>query len=72
MTKDQIIVFLVGLIFGFGILVAGMVRRSNVIMFLALGKDWNPSLMFVLGAGVVLNFVTFTYMIRFRKVPLFG
>ena len=61
-----------GLIFGFGILVAGMVRRSNVIMFLALGKDWNPSLMFVLGAGVVLNFVTFTYMINFRKVPLFG
>lgn len=49
-----------------------MVRRSNVIMFLALGKDWNPSLMFVLGAGVMINLVVFTYMIKFRKVPLFG
>jgi uncharacterized membrane protein YedE/YeeE len=70
--KDQFIVFLVGLIFGAGLLVAGMVRRSNIIMFLALGPDWNPSLLFVLGAGVVINLIFFTYMIRVMKEPLFG
>jgi len=57
----------VGLIFGAGLLVAGMVRRSNVIGFLALGKDWNPSLIFVLGAGVIINLIVFNYMIRIEK-----
>ena len=61
------IVFLTGLIFGAGLLVAGMVRRSNIIRFLSLGKDWNPSLMFVLGAGLLINLVFFTYIIRVRK-----
>jgi len=61
------VVFLVGLIFGAGLLVAGMVRRSNVIGFLALGKDWNPSLIFVLGAGVIINLIVFNYMIRIEK-----
>jgi hypothetical protein len=58
---------MVGLIFGAGLLVAGMVRRTNIIGFLALGKDWNPSLMFVLGCGLAVNLVFFTYMIRVRK-----
>jgi len=35
---DQIITFTVGLIFGFGLLVAGMVRRSNILGFLGLGS----------------------------------
>jgi len=62
----------VGLLFGVGLLVAGMVRRSNVIMFLSLGKDWNPSLIFVLGCGLILNLVVFNYFIRVRKSPIFG
>jgi len=66
------IVFLTGLIFGAGLLVAGMVRRSNIIMFLALGKDWNPSLIFVLGCGLAVNLVFFTYMIKVRKEPIIG
>jgi hypothetical protein len=65
--KDQFIVFLVGLIFGTGLLVAGMVRRTNILGFLTLNKDWNPSLMFVLGAGLAVNLATFTYMLKIRK-----
>lgn len=66
------VLFLVGLIFGAGLLVAGMVRRTNIIGFLALGKDWNPSLMFVLGCGLVVNLVFFTFMLKVRKEPIFG
>lgn len=66
------IVFFVGLLFGFGLLVAGMVRRSNIIMFLSLGKDWNPSLMFVLGCGLIINLIVFNYFIRVKKSPIFG
>ena len=60
---DQLITFVTGLIFGIGLLVAGMVRRVNILGFLGLGKDWNPSLMFVLGCGVIVNLAIFSYMI---------
>jgi hypothetical protein len=63
---------LVGIIFGTGLLVAGMVRRRNILQFLAIGRDWNPSLLFVLGCGVMLNLVVFNYMIRIKKLPIFG
>ncbi len=53
-------------------MVAGMVRRSNIIMFLALGKDWNPSLMFVLGCGLFVNLAVFSYIIHVKKVPFFS
>ncbi len=66
MFVEQGITFLVGVIFGAGLLVAGMVRRSNILGFLGLGIDWNPSLMFVLGCGVLINLVTFNYMLRVK------
>ena len=60
---DQLITFVTGFIFGIGLLVAGMVRRVNILGFLGHGKDWNPSLMFVLGCGVIVNLAIFSYMI---------
>jgi uncharacterized membrane protein YedE/YeeE len=59
--------------------VAGMARRTNILDFLSMGTDWNPSLLFVLGCGVLLNLFTFNYMLRikynihlFRKVSFLG
>lgn len=72
LIKDQFVLFLVGLIFGCGLLVAGMVRRTNILSFLALTKDWNPSLMFVLGVGLTINLATFTYMLKVKKLSFFG
>lgn len=63
---DQIITFLVGAIFGCGLLVSGMVRRVNIITFLGIGYGWNPSLLFVLGCGVAVNFITFNYMLKVK------
>lgn len=52
----NILVFLTGLIFGVGLIVSGMSNPYNVIGFLDLAGNWNPSLAFVmLGAvGVTL------------------
>jgi uncharacterized protein len=61
----------VGIIFGCGLLLAGMVRRSNILGFLGLGQDWNPSLLFVLGCGVIVNLITFNYMLRVKYFPLY-
>lgn len=63
---DQGITFVTGLLFGLGLLVSGMVRRSNIIGFLGLGLNWNPSLLFVLGCGVLVNLLTFNYMLRVK------
>ena len=63
---DQIITWIVGLLFGCGLLVSGMVRRVNILGFLAMHEGWNPSLLFVLGCGVGVNLITFNYMIRVK------
>lgn len=63
---EQLITFLVGVLFGVGLLVAGMVRRSNILGFLGLGSNWNPSLLLVLGCGVCFNLITFNYMLRIK------
>lgn len=49
-----------------------MARRINILKFLWMGKDWNPSLLFVLGCGAFVNLITFNYMLRVRKTPIYG
>ena len=63
---DVLITWVVGLLFGCGLLVSGMVRRINIISFLSMHEGWNPSLLFVLGCGVGVNLITFNYMLRVR------
>lgn len=63
---DQLITFIVGAIFGCGLLVSGMVRRVNILSFLQIHDGWNPSLLFVLGCGVGVNLITFNYMIKVK------
>jgi uncharacterized membrane protein YedE/YeeE len=70
--RDNIISLFVGLIFGIGLIISGMSRRINILQFLWMCKIWNPSLLFVLGCGVIVNFIVFNYMIYVQKAPLFG
>lgn len=68
---DQFLVFCVGVLFAIGLMVAGMSRRVNIFQFLQINSDWNPALMFVLGCGLLVNTITFTFM-RKRGVSLNG
>jgi len=52
--------FLVGLVFGWGLLIAGMADPSKVIGFLDLAGAWDPSLAFVMGGGILVGLVGFT------------
>ena len=65
------ITWIVGLLFGVGLLVSGMVRRINIITFLGMHEGWNPSLLFVLGCGVAFNLITFNYMLRVRYAVIY-
>ena len=44
MNRSQLSAFIVGLIFGIGLLLAGMANPAKVLAFLDLAGDWDPSL----------------------------
>jgi len=52
--------FLVGLLFGMGLLISGMTDPGKVLGFLDLGGHWDPSLAFVMGGGVLVGLIGFT------------
>lgn len=63
--------FIIGLLFGLGLSISGMCRRSHVLNFLRFGnKGWNPSLLVVMGTAVLINFITFN--LAFRYGPLYS
>ena len=68
---DKIVVFIVGFLFAGGLMISGMSRRSNILHFLQINNSWNPALLFVLGCGLIVNFITFNLM-RKRGTSLNG
>jgi len=52
--------FVVGLLFGWGLLISGMTDPGKVIGFLDLAGAWDPSLAFVMGGGVLVGLLGFT------------
>ena len=48
-----------GLLFGAGLLLAGMTNPAKVINFLDITGQWDPSLIFVMGGGAVVAALAF-------------
>jgi len=68
--NQKIIALLAGLLFGAGLAASGM-NDSNVVQgFLDVSGDWNPALMFVMAAALMVTIPGFQYFLR-RK-PLFA
>jgi uncharacterized membrane protein YedE/YeeE len=53
--------FIAGLVFGIGLIVAGMVNPAKVLAFLDLGSAWDPSLAFVMVGAVAVSYVGYRY-----------
>ncbi|MBU3670957.1 MAG: YeeE/YedE family protein [Sinobacteraceae bacterium] len=51
--------FLIGLIFGWGLLISGMTDPGKVLGFLDVTGAWDPSLAFVMGGAVLVSVVGF-------------
>jgi uncharacterized membrane protein YedE/YeeE len=62
---------LAGLVFGFGLIVSGMVNPAKVLGFLDLAGRWDPSLAFVMIGAVGVGLVAFTFAQR-RTRSLLG
>ncbi len=48
-----------GLVFGFGLILAGMANPAKVLGFLDLAGKWDPSLAFVMGGAVAVGLIGF-------------
>jgi len=51
--------FLIGLLFGFGLILSGMTDPGKVIGFLDLFGSWDPSLALVMGGAIAVGFLAF-------------
>jgi len=58
-----------GLLFGVGLVVSGMVNPAKVLNFLDFFGTWDPSLAFVMGGAVAVAFLGFRLTLR-RSRPL--
>jgi uncharacterized membrane protein YedE/YeeE len=63
--------FIVGLVFGIGLILAGMTDPAKVQGFLDLAGDWDPSLAFVMGGAILVGAVGFRFA-RGRQRALLG
>ena len=57
----KFIAFLAGLIFGLGLLLAGMANPAKVLGFLDLAGLWDPSLALVMGGAIVAALIPFSW-----------
>ena len=69
--KEILIPFFVGVLFSLGLMESGMAQRHRVLLFLSICKNWDPTLMCVLGAAVGLNLITFNLMLKKMEKPIF-
>jgi uncharacterized membrane protein YedE/YeeE len=58
---DTLSAFLVGLIFGIGLIFGGMTDPAKVVGFLDIAGNWDPSLAFVMGGAILVGVVAFRF-----------
>lgn len=61
----QLVIALIsGLIFGLGLILAGMTNPAKVLGFLDLAGSWDPSLAFVMGGALLVGSFAFPYALK--------
>jgi uncharacterized membrane protein YedE/YeeE len=69
--QHRISEFLVGLIFGLGLILSGMTDPGKVIGFLDIAGMWDPSLALVMGGAIAVGFFAFA-MAKKRTMNFLG
>lgn len=69
--KENLIVLVSGILFGFGLGLSQMMDRDRVLGFLDIVGVWDPTLIFVLGGAVGVTAIAFRFVLRLQH-PLFS
>jgi uncharacterized protein len=64
-----IVSLILGVIFGLGIAISGMIDPSKVINFFDIAGTWDPSLAFVMGGGLAVSLIGYRLVLG-RGKPL--
>lgn len=67
----KVMAFLAGVIFGIGLLLAGMANPAKVLAFLDVTGHWDPSLALVMAAAIGVAFLPFSWA-RLQRTSLLG
>jgi uncharacterized membrane protein YedE/YeeE len=62
--------FVIGLVFGLGLILAGMANPAKVQGFLDLAGPWDPSLAFVMGGAIGVSVLPFALAKRMHRALL--
>ncbi|WP_375280505.1 DUF6691 family protein [Pseudooctadecabacter sp.] len=63
-----ILTYLIGLIFGMGIVLGGMANPAKVLNFFDIAGTWDPSLAFVMGGALGVTALGYRFVLR-RPAP---
>ena len=72
MMKNILIPLTSGIIFGIGLVIAGMTNPAKVMGFLNVFGNWDPSLMFVMGGAIIVSMPAFLFIGKKMSAPLFN
>lgn len=67
---NQLIALISGIVFGIGLIQAGMTDPAKVIGFLDVAGNWNPSLAFVMASAIPITFVAFKWLGKRQRTLL--
>ena len=70
--KNIIIPLICGVIFGIGLVIAGMTNPAKVMGFLNLFGNWDPSLIFVMGGAIFVGMPAFLIIGKKMSTPIFN
>ncbi len=60
---------LIGLVFGTGIALSGMINPAKVLNFFDVAGSWDPSLAFVMGGALIVTAIGYRLVLK-RPAPL--
>ncbi len=63
--------YLIGVLFGLGLMISGMTNPAKILAFLDIAGAWDPSLIFVMGGAVLVGLIAF-YLAKNRTQSFLG
>ena len=69
--NDKFISLISGVIFGIGLVISGMTNPEKVIGFLSIAHNWDASLIFVMGGGI-LTAGPFFFLLKNKETSALG
>ncbi len=72
MMKNIIVPLTSGIIFGIGLVIAGMTNPTKVMGFFNIFGNWDPSLIFVMVGAIAVSMPVFLLLSKKMSAPLFN